>query len=264
MQVAAFWLDKCILTSTETDIESTAHIRLISKQDEDVMKKIATLIVGVALSLSLVSSTAALVTYSGSMSSSDGGVQTDGFYAVRSFDITWRISETDDGWWRYEYWMPALRPNVLPGIEWDAPDGTFGISVNSQAYQGLFRGTQDNPLTIGSYGGSSDQFQLNHALLFDVTNSYFSFESKYVPAWGDFFASYGTYYNTTTQQTEDNRAWNTGMASGDPGGPPANGNYMNKILRPDTSSAIPEPGTMLLFGLGLAGAGIYRRVRRQQ
>ena len=60
----------------------------------------------------------------------------------------------------------------------------------------------------------------------------------------------------------DNSAWNTGFLDADPLDLPANGSINNHVLVPDTyTTPVPEPGTLLLVGTGLASAGAWSRKR---
>jgi hypothetical protein len=72
------------------------------------------------------------------------------------------------------------------------------------------------------------------------------------PVWGDFYAK-----DRKTDQV-DNAAWNTGFLDADPLDLPANGSIDNHALVPDTvTTPVPEPGTLLLVGTGLASAGAH-------
>jgi hypothetical protein len=72
------------------------------------------------------------------------------------------------------------------------------------------------------------------------------------PVWGDFYVKDGK-----TDQV-DNAAWNTGFLNVDPLDLPANGSIDNHALVPDTDTTpVPEPGTLLLVGTGLASVGAW-------
>jgi len=84
-----------------------------------------------------------------------------------------------------------------------------------------------------------------------------SFYSWRAPTWGDFYAKDGEAGGLGL-----NAAWNAGYLLDDPVTAPANGSISDKILRPDTQTAIPEPTTLGLLSIGLAG--VVFRVRKRK
>lgn len=89
-----------------------------------------------------------------------------------------------------------------------------------------------------------------YGVKFDELNVYivsFSFTSTQAPVWGNFYSKDGT--------VKDNPvvAWNTGL------GDPDNGVF---IPRPD-GIPVPEPGILLLLGIGMMGVGIASRSLRK-
>jgi hypothetical protein len=76
------------------------------------------------------------------------------------------------------------------------------------------------------------------------------------PVWGDFYIKDGKTGGI------DNSAWNTAFLDADPLDLPADRSINNHVLVPDTyTTPVPEPGTLLLVGTGLAGAWAWSRTR---
>lgn len=74
------------------------------------------------------------------------------------------------------------------------------------------------------------------------------------PVWGDFYAKTGGNENNL------GTAINAGYLADDPLAPASDGSVENHILRPDTITELPEPGTLsLLLAAAAAGAVLRRR-----
>ncbi len=206
-------------------------------------------------------SASALVSYTGSLSTADGGIIANGRWALNGFQISWTASQVDQSWWKYEYWLRDGKGNLLEGEDVQAAVSHFVVEVSPDVTYDDFRNANGSPIELADFSNQTGDAAIENALKFDYEKGYFSIESLRIPTWGDFYAVDGWYRDPNTGQRVRNSAWNAGFALNDPlDVAPSNGSYMNKLLRPDTQTAIPEPGTMLLFGLGLAGAGVYRRV----
>jgi hypothetical protein len=116
-----------------------------------------------------------------------------------------------------------------------------------------------NPLMPGEMWG----LKLNTPNDFEGSFSY-QFYSDRAPVWGDFYVKDGK------ESQVDVVAWNVDFLEADPLAPPQDGllpdgagGFHYKILRPNGPSygEVPEPTTLMLFGMGVMGLGLWRRRR---
>lgn len=203
------------------------------------------ILLAVALVL-LLSPLASALSFSGSLTS-PSGVDATGYWADQGFRIEWMIQDQPDGSWYYEYWLTDAAGNP-----WEtAAVSHFTLEISPDATATDFWGTDG--LEFGSFDG------LESAMKLDYGATHYSFYSNRAPVWGDFYAKDGVAGGLGW-----NEAYNAGFGDPDPMDMPTDGSIGNKILRPDTSTTVvPEPGTMLLMGIGIAGAGVVRRLRRK-
>lgn len=177
--------------------------------------------------------------------------------------ITWTVTQQTEGYWYYQYEFVVQRANVSHFIL-EVSDG-FDVN-NPLDFWGLTgSGIDPAKVGVGVYNpGSGNPYMPDdiYGIKFDETTATtvkFDFYSWRSPVWGDFYAKCGAVGGT------QNTAWNAGFTTNDtdPSDPPANGSVGYHILRPnDYDPMIPEPGTLALVGLGLAGIALWTRRRR--
>lgn len=192
---------------------------------------------------------ASALSFSGSLIS-PAGVTATGYWAQQGFQIEWFIEDQPDGSWKYQYWLKDSQGALYqePAM---ASISHFTIEISPDATEADFWG-MGGDVEFGDINGISSAMKL------DFGAGYYEFFSTRAPVWGDFYAKDGT-----AGGLGENTAYNAGFGNPDPLDGPTNGSIGNKILRPDTSTTVvPEPGTMLLMGIGLAGAGIVRKFRK--
>lgn len=196
----------------------------------------------------------ALMSFSGSLSTPDGIFATEPWMS-EGMVVNWTVSQNADMTWDYRYqfldyaggaprkeishMVIAISPNATLRDFWGA-NGPLEI----QTWSGDDSG---NPGMPGSIYG----------LKIDIAADEYFFTSTKAPVWGDFYIKDGAYEQNPIY------AYNTTFGQDDPLDPPSNGSVNFKILRPDsTTTVIPEPSTLLLFGSILTLAGGFRRFRK--
>jgi len=205
-----------------------------------------------------------LISYSGSLSSLSGGLQGTGFWPDDGprggTTISWVVSQNDDGSWHYVYNLTVPRADVSHFILETSEDFTSADIINptgpyasySIGWNTGFPGvnTQPNPYM------PDDEYGIKFDSTYGTT-LVFTFDSPRMPVWADFYAKCGAVGGT------QNTIWNTGFSTSeenDPTAPIGNGSIAYHILAPDTQTGpVPEPGTVCLVGLGLAGLKFIRR-----
>ena len=229
------------------------------------MKKIAGKTVaalGVMGLVALGAGSADAVTYTGSLTSAGGGITGTSAW-VDNLTFTWTVdNETNPGFWTYTYEFEdndPVRQKELSHLIVEVSASFTASDIHADTPDV----SSDSPKTFTSSDGNSNPnlpgdlygVKWNVADAADGTDWTATLVTARAPVWGDFYVKDG-------KTGEDNTAWNTGFLAADPLDLPADGSILDHVLVPDTfTTPVPEPGTMLLVGTGLASAGAWSRKR---
>lgn len=199
----------------------------------------------------LIGTAQAVPTYSGSLTSADGGLIGTGGWVNGATPVTlsWTVTQNEDQSWHYNYVFDST------GLQGTLSHLVLETSLNLTA-EDIFNDTpsmeNDGPKWQEGPGNPNIPEPLFGIKFESVSGAVVSidFDSTRVPMWGDFYAKDGSV---------GGELWNAGFTVADPQAAPANGSLLNHILVPDTSTGVPTPGAVLLASIGIGLVGWFRQ-----
>ena len=249
----------------------------------------------VALTIALAATAASAVSFTGTLSTADGGLVGNSTWGSNSqglpTTITWTVDNTTTaGMWHYSYTLqvPLVRHNLdeFQYLNLETAQGLTDADIKNFAYGDLTllsdrspqkiiqRGSQPENMYGARFVHDWDRKDLEGGQEGHIVG--ISFDSSQAPTWGDFYANGAGL----------NQVRNAGFTAGDsdPSAAVANGSVANHLLvpgsgtqlpdlptvdpnvpngDPNTPSAVPEPITMLLMGLSMLPLAKVLRRRRK-
>jgi len=192
-----------------------------------------------------------------------GGLLATGNWATDLVTLEWWVTQNSDGSWHYQYLFAHPEGETSHFIVEVSETFTMGNMIHwGGDFEEIEIGWHDpepaNPGMPEAIWG----MKLDEAAGVSTT---IWFDAWRMPVWGDFYAVDGR-GGGQEGGGDMGAAWNLGFTSPDwdPAAPPDNGSSWYHVLVPDSLTPIPEPGTILLLGLGLAGAGLWRFGRKRR
>ncbi len=200
----------------------------------------------------LIGSVQAVPTYSGSLSSADGGLIGSGGWVSdpgKPVTFSWTVTQNGDLSWHYSYVFDStdvkgtLSHLLLETSLNLTADDIFNDTPSAGSPR-LYEDGPGNPNLPGPLFGI--KFESVSGAVVSI-----EFDSTRAPMWGDFYAKDGSV---------GGELWNAGFLDADPQAAADNGSLWDHILVPDTTTTIvPSPGAVLLSGIGIGLAGWFGR-----